>query len=116
MDWKEGQIRSSIPIHDEIGSFNSYQKLKLSKDARQFILQNIQHEDLIASLLASAEESAVLEGISSYKCPNTDEEKALMNGMKNLENATVAGIKVVALFLILDRIDRLDLGESFGSS
>jgi hypothetical protein len=95
---KTGVMSSSIPF--PLQSYESYEKLKLSSAFKEYLLQHIDHDDLVNSLFPNdllENSNVALEGISSFLRLKPEETEALSKEMKNVENCSLAGIKQVRL-------------------
>lgn len=92
LKWKTGPLQTSLPIDGEV---DTYENLKLSPVFKEYVLQHIDDDDLIRTLVSTDDdENLVLEGITSYQLPNAEEVETLTKDVVNLENCTMAGIQV----------------------
>lgn len=104
LKWKTGPLDTSIPINENYDVIDTYEKLKTSKKFKEYMLQHIDSDELIRSLLSNDSDEAALEGITSYNSPKPEDVETITKEAKNLENCSNSGIKVSSRYDIAYRI------------
>jgi hypothetical protein len=92
LELRTGAINASLPFkHD--GS--SYESVKNSSEAKEYISANIDSDYLINSLLSQdLEESKLFAGLTCYQQLKQEDLDNLEKNVRNLENCSRAGVQV----------------------
>lgn len=103
LNWRTGAISEPVPAPvDQSKAITTYEQLGLCCEFKEYMLKHIDLDNLISSVLSSAEDQEqLLKGIDKFKAADPDLADDLQQLIENFEQCVSAGINVSILIKVI---------------